>query len=45
MKQSEVIEALYKIDCDWEVMYEYDDSVWVKFFAKDDSIDEEGDDD
>lgn len=41
MKQSEVIEALYKIDCDWEVIQEFDGSIWVKFFAEDDSLEDE----
>lgn len=44
MKESEVIEALYKIDCDWEVIQEFDGSIWVKFWAEDDSLDEEEED-
>ena len=42
MKESEVIEALYKIDCDWEVIQEFDGSIWVKFWVENDD-EEEGD--
>lgn len=44
MKRSELIEALYKIDCDWEVMQEWDGSVWVKFYSEDDCLEDEEND-